>query len=530
MNSAVIILTLALFGIAVDCRTFKCDQVWSNASSDNSPTDCFTDTAHMQTVLLADDVVAYTILAVLPIVLLLVFAFACPFVCCGRYCCNCCGGYQRQPGTGCCGDIEQWKDQPEAVKNANYPRGSVVRTKCCAFVLLFLACVAVPLGLSGTILLQQGYNDFFGEAKGVLGWALGQSTQIRTLMTINTTGQLIPPLQESMFDDIGNITADLGTQIDDTKSSADQVASELVVGTIILFAASIIFMALTALAACLNIRSCLLCCNSACYYIFFIVFGLIGSVFLLLGLVLGGVCGERDLFLRDPTAPGLFSLALVPVCTQNFPFESIEGDVRAVILQQAQASCTAMDGICSQTAAYDAARPREVFHCPTLANPTTDCRTFGAADAIGNSMTLKSDAPGVRCVNNSVTVTPCTLERCGEICNEPNVRDDSATASTSLGFASNAEIAFNVFVAPLLSCNQLYAQILGRLESCDTITESLNMAGAAAFLMEVLLFAGIIGIWRGQKRFIPASEAAAGEPEEPFTDVKNEPYPDDGGK
>ena len=84
---------------AAATRTFNCEKVWSNASSDNTATDCFTNTDHLREVLLSSDHVGYTILAVVPLLLLIIFGLICPFICCGRYCCNCCGG------GSCCGSI-----------------------------------------------------------------------------------------------------------------------------------------------------------------------------------------------------------------------------------------------------------------------------------------------------------------------------------------------------------------------------------------------------------------------------------------
>jgi hypothetical protein len=503
MSSLFLISVVALQ--AVSARTFRCDEVFANASASNKPAECF-EGDHASKVIFDGDHVGQAILTLVPIIIFALGLLLCPIMTAARYCCGCCGGYRRRPDGLCCG-ASQWDQIPEPRKNKAYTRGSIRRTKFCSCILLICAAAAIPVGIAGAARFQTNFDDIFSEVKSVLTWVDGRSNGMRTLLTINATGELIPPLTEELFQDIGKKTIDIRASIQDAKDQVDPFVGETFIGAVIIFALSIMFLLATIGAACANLRRCVLCCNLVFHYLFFILYSIIAVVFLAAGLLVTDVCGERQLFLNNPSAKGLISLAGVPQCDANFPFERIPGQVTDVIRTQSIAACESMDSICSPGTTFDSSQPLEVFQCTGLTNATQDCETFASANGIASSMELKPSAPGVQCVNDSVVLTPCTLSKCGETCNDATIKNTSQTASTSLSYAANAELAYTVYVQPLLSCRVIYKEMLAPLKSCDPFVDSMFMIGGSALAMQVVFALGIMLLWRGQKRFFDSAEA-----------------------
>lgn len=506
LAAAVAVLVASTASAQIPTRTFECEKVWGSPSRNNSVTACLANSTHLQAWALGPKQVGYVVLFVIPVVCLIIVLLCCPFTVMGRYICKCCGSYRRRPDTVCCGGSE-WDDESPEVKDTAYSVSSIRNTKAAAVIIFAIGLAPLVLAVNGTSLMNVSYTQFFSEALGVISWADGRSAAIRELMTVNSTGRLIEPLTPELFWNMGNTTADFRLQLENAKASADPYISNANIVAICIATIPLLFLVLTVLCAVLDIRTGLPCANVCCHFIFIILYSIGAVVFLIGGFFLGNVCGERDVFLANSTTPGLISYYLVPVCDHVFPFEQVKTDVTNVIGNQSLKACQNMQTICDTATTYNSAFPDVVYTC-SITNPQGDCPDFVAADNIGKAMRLKSGAPVV-CENNSIVETPCTLSLCGQLCNESTIRNNSAKASNNLQQAANGEVAFVVYVEPLLSCARIYTEALRPLAVCNTLASSFFFIGGGFLGYTVLFMAGLIVLWRGQKRFFkpPKTEA-----------------------
>jgi hypothetical protein len=345
--------------------------------------------------------------------------------------------------------------------------------------------------------------------KSFLSWINVQAGYIRPIMTINTTKTLIPPLNETLFTKLSNITSDFSKQIDDGKKSVDDYVQSAYSAGIFIVTVPIAFLALTVSFAMCNVRTCFPLINSCVHYLLFIVVSLCATVFYVIAMLLTDVCGERDLFLSNPNAPGLISLAGIPLCNATFPFDQIKTQITEVITTQAANSCDGMQAICDTSSTYSLAAPNIVFQC-SISSPSADCPTFAAAYSQGNALTLKTGASVITtCLNGSASVTPCNLGACASYCTNAPIAAIASTANTLLGYANNAQIAYDVYVSPLLDCGVVYRQALGPISNCMPFANSLYLLGSSLFGFTVSFLWGIWILWRGQKRYFRRSLSIA---------------------
>ncbi len=480
----------------------------------------------------AADQIGFVILALIPLLLFIIGFFCCPVTTCCRYTCKCCGSYRRRPGHFCCGGAE-WDKATEEEKNDEYlkdGKGSVVRTKAAAVVLLMLGFGALILSLNGTSTLNTSYTDFFTQLKGILAFIKTNSVGVRTLMTNNKTNTLVPPLTESFFTDINSKIIEFNTEINDAKSSADPYIENVNLAALVIGVVPIVFLLITVICAVLDIRTCVPCINLCCHCIFFIPYSILAFVFLLFGLFFGNVCGERDLFVADRTAPGLISLAAVPLCNANLPFETIKSQINAVILDNSLKACDTMQSYCTNASvAYSLTRPQAFFACGSLRDPTTQCRDFASANTIIGSLSLLAGAP-TACINGTTVLSSCSIALCGDYCTNPTIKNASSTTTNALHFASNGYLSYQLYILPLLDCAALYEVALRPLLVCDPFLTSVFSIGGAFLGFTMFFLAGMVVIWRGQKRFfkLPSTpddeEPHAQELEEDEASIRRRPF------
>jgi hypothetical protein len=505
ITSALAVIAL-LCAAPVSARTFRCDEVWSNASIKNSQNinDCLANGTHLKALLFDEQHLPHVVFAIIPVVFLVFGLLVCPTVTVCRYVCKCCGSYRRRPDTVCCGGAE-WDLASPDEKDIAYQSSSVRNTKACSIIVLLLGFGLLLLAVTATTTMNKTYSRVFSEAKGVITWVDDQSLNIRTVMTINETKQLIPPLTQGFFDNISNRIVDIRKTIDDGKKSADPFVENVNIAALCVGIIPLIFLILTVICAVCDIRTGVLCINSVCHLLFLIIYGVLAFVFLVGALLMGDVAGERNLFLDNHNKGGLISLVLVPMCNDFAPFEVVKDDINRTIIEQATSACTSMREICDGSATYDAANPNHVFYCPTLTDPT-QCATFDTANNFALSLTIKPGGDSANQCRHNLTdpttvFTPCNISSCGDSCTLEFVRTTSASIVKNLGYAANAEYAYRAYVEPLLSCNVMYEQALRPLVVCPEVVKAMQMIGGAFFGFTVLFVIGMFVIWRGQKRF-----------------------------
>lgn len=508
----------ALGAACATAATFDCNQVWSGPSPNNKLADCFTNTTHVVSTLTNSQHIGYLILAIIPLVLFILVFLCWPVVTTCRYCCNCCGSSKQRPGVTCCGGSE-WDMKTDDERQAAYEPSSVRNTKIMAVLDAVLGLALLVVGAVGFGQMKSSFNGLFTELESVTAYVDAQAAGIRTLLTINTTTPptLIPPLTDSIFQSVDNVTASISSQLSNGKTSIDPYEEDVYIVGLILVVFPTLLLLLTALFACGNVRRCAPCLSSLVHYIFYIPVAIGAAVVFVLAMVSTDVCGERSLFLDNNTAPGLVSLAAVPLCTANFPFQTVLTDVQSVITTQAGNVCGAMLDICDGSATYDPANPLKVFQCANLTNATADCPNFTAATAEQDALVLKSGAP-VECVNGTTVLTPCTFTLCASYCNVTAVRDIAANGTTQLHYADNGQLAFDLYVQPLLNCDNVYVQALGPMTDCTPFAQSMYLIGASLLGFTVLLAVDMCVLWRGQKRFFkpnPAHHPPAVEEDQP---------------
>jgi uncharacterized membrane protein len=506
-----LLLSAALLAQCAASRTFRCEQVWKNASGNNQPADCISDTGHLQKVLQDDEHLPHVVWALIPLVMFIIGFLCCPLVTIGRYCCKCCGGYRRRPGHGCCGGGDEWDNATDEDKALAYPASEIRNTKICAVLLVLLGFGFVLCGIAGTSILNEAYESVFTETKGLLTWVDDQALGVRTVMTINETQELIPPLEEDFFDGMSTTIDDFRDKIDGFKGTADPYVENVNLAALIIAITPLIFLTITLLCAICDIRTGLPCCNVCCHYLFVILYGIFGFVFLLVALVVGDVCGEREAFLDNSDMPSLMSLSMVPLCKANLPFNATKIKIEQVVTTQAGNACKGMRQVCDSSATWDYFNPMKVYQCPTLGSGVHKCKSFDDANKFLLELALKTDAP-VECrtdLNDASTAfTPCTPVACATSCTQDEVREAMNMVVTAMHYAVNAEYAYDAYIKPLLDCVTLYSQALRPLNMCPQLEASFQLVGTSFLGFTFLFLVGLVVLWRGQKRFVkqPAQE------------------------
>ena len=503
--SAFVVLTFATFGAEAG---FQCEDSWTGPSANNSILDC-----NPQEVYLAR---TGTLIKIAFPLVVFIFTLLCyPTIFCCRQVCKCCGSNRRRPGITCCGGSE-WDDETDAHKEEMYTAGEVMRAKACTFILWLIGMACLVLMVLGSTLMGDAYDRFFVELQGLPDWADTQMNNIQTTMTLDD-GTLVPGFPADAVSSGLEGSAQIRTNIADMKTSADtylQTASYVALGVGV---GPIVLLVIGTLFAVCDVRTCGPACLTCFFFLFIIVYTLLGTIFFVLNTITVDVCDEIDKQLASPPQPGLIQWLVVPMCTDTLDFGTIRQSVESAERSNSIDGCRAFTAICDAVQTYDSSRPNYRYVC-NINNATIDCPTFNAFSRFVNSSDAKGGVTApVMC--NSVPNSACGVRQCATDCADQTQRSATAEVVQFLDFASRALRSFTNYIVPLFDCNNLLSVALRPFADCRNLAQSMEYIAAGSTMYSLVFVLGICAQFRGQKRFFKKKQIEDKEPAN-----ENEPY------
>ena len=515
---------IALLGIAAAASpaaatgaysTFECERVWGAAKGNNSIQSCIVNATQLASLFTTGKARAEVGGSLIPIAIALIIAISFPIFLALRYCADFCGSSTRRPGHFCYGG-EEWDGASADTKNRAYDAADASRTRSLAYVSLVVGFVPMVLLLIGTGDIQEGYNTIFGEIFAIAGWAEQREQALRNLVFY---GPIIPPLNATFLTNMRNAISNYKSGI----QNANDVNRKLID---IIKSVSIVFSVVPGLSllanaifAAYDIRRIYPLLNSLAHFALLVLYAFIASAVLLLGIVTGRICGERDAFLAGQ--PSIASHYLVPVCEES-------GSFAPVRLALAQAAATTSVTACSKLAthcdsaspAYNASAPMKRWYCPALTNPAAQCQNETAVSNMfhGQNMVPLTGAP-FSC--NPSGPNPCNLRECQANCTVQADRDVANNVLVEEIKAMRIASAQRIFNLELGNCTALVRQAATYFASCGVIRTSVFYVGIGSCIFTGLFVIGMVVIFRGQKRFFKPIHV----PKEASPTISTEPVP-----
>ncbi|CUG07335.1 membrane-associated protein, putative [Bodo saltans] len=324
----------------------------------------------------------------------------------------------------------------------------------------------------------------------------GLSDQIKTVLT-NTSSNpssYYSPVNDSTFSSVDNIIEKFqdgyNTYVNDYQT---YVTNAIRIGMNCLGAVPFVFFILLPIYASKDdCRRIWPWCTTCIYFVFAVVFSLLGVVFLFLAVAFQTSNGEiQRQYAREP---GVFQWYVKPYCQDQSAFSDMITGFNTAEQQYASSFCQALTQNCSSGAAYDSTTPDINFVCDglTSTNYASVCTSFATATSVLGAMVVKTGSPAC---------TSCTFSTCSTQCATDSERSSATTTmylfAATAGFNRAGSIA-----SPLNDCNYLLdigANAVSR--GCPQLRDSSYLVGFGCFAAGILFSAGIVVLFRGQKVF-----------------------------
>ncbi|KAH9597199.1 hypothetical protein LSM04_005086 [Trypanosoma melophagium] len=238
------------------------------------------------------------------------------------------------------------------------------------------------------------------------------------------------------------------------------------------------------LACCRCCVPCLPLSLSCVYWIFGVVYSLLGVVVILVAYLASVGCGEVQL--QYQRQPGVFQWYLVPFCNEMFNFETINTEVRNTESTYSKNACESLLAVCDNTP-----KPLPPLTCGKDITKPDQCPDFGTMAEVMETTTVK--AATFAC---PVPTESCSLAECAASCTNKELRAAAAALLAVAAQARNASIAVS-YARPLLQCNFVVDELLGALDSCNDLKTGSLMLGMGFFVGGLMFGLAIYVMFRG---------------------------------
>ncbi|ORC88784.1 uncharacterized protein TM35_000152150 [Trypanosoma theileri] len=458
---------LALFVVVMPSpvsaqSSLECQKVWPGPSSTNDVLTCLSDKDRIK------DQWRYYVFPGFSALLFLVILISFPIVFICVSCCRCCS---------CC------KPQ-EAEVTAN--------SRCflwmwIAYAILW-SCGVVVLVIYGAKLLGASLPALVDDTlDGPLKYFNETAEKIVDFTSNWSTGERQPlpgiNLDITTFSDVSDKVTDFLTTL---KDNMNKYAGWVPIVSYCIGAVGVVLMFLMILLACC--RCCVPCLPmglSCVYWIFGIVYSLLGVAAILVAYAATVGCGEIQL--QYKREPGILQWYAVPYCESMFNFSSVNAEVRKTETTYAQQACTSLLEVCDNTL-LPLPRP---FTCGNNITSADQCPNMGTMAAVLESSTVKAST--MAC---PVPTASCSLTECAANCTNPTVKSGAAQLLSVAAQARNASIAVS-YATPLLECNFVVDQLLGAAGSCNDLKTGSLMLGVGFFVGGLMFGLAIYIMFRG---------------------------------
>jgi hypothetical protein len=255
-----------------------------------------------------------------------------------------------------------------------------------------------------------------------------------------------------------------------------------------------VLVLLVVVCAFCHIQTCVPCCLNCLFFLLCLIYGLVGTIFLVIHLPLDLACGEVNAQLNKQ--PSIMQYYVIPTCESQGFLSNIQDKIDSQEASTAQQACNSIKQYCSPLGSpYNASVQ---FNCDYNAG---NCTTFAGVQLFANTLSLKSGATET-CGAAPGGPSNCTLENCANYCVDPSLKNQSMTAWLAIGDASRIIRSFNTVVRPWLNCNSLLDRLVQTAKPmCDNLPDGMFFMGVGCTLVVVTMMLTICVTFRGQKRW-----------------------------
>jgi ABC-type sugar transport system permease subunit len=476
---------------ATATASWGCENYWAGPSSANSVEECLRNQNR------DSQWTKWMWIPALPALVFVIVFMIYPIVFALRQCCNLCGGRRRQPGV-CCRCSSEWDLKSETEKNQAYTPADHCCVKCPAFFLCILSVGVIVVIVRGASEADKANSYLLEDIQGIsIDTFKKLNIQVQTALTntsnTSTTVAYYAPATASTFQPMTDMVRYYQDGYNNYVSNYESIVTNVIrIGMNCLGAIPFVFFILLPIYASKNnCRHFWPSCTTCIYFLFAIVFSLLGVIFLAMAVGFATGCGEVERqTLREP---GIFQWYVKPYCESQQFFNSMVAGFDTSEASYASKFCEALTANCSSTTTYNSASPNDNFYCTvTSANYNTVCTNFASAKAVVDQMKVKTGSPAC---------TSCMFSACETTCNTVAQRGTAKRTmylyAATRGYSSAANITL-----PLKGCNYLLdigADTVTR--GCPALRDASWMIGFGCFFAGLLFSVGIIVLFRGQKVF-----------------------------
>lgn len=471
-------------------RSLECQMVWSEASSKNDLVACLSDSKRIG---------SQWRFYLYPGFAALIFVFTLiglPIVFCCR-CCSCCHICTRPKDTTDRGVAQCW-------------------LWMWIVVAVLVACGVCVLLVYGVVLLTQSADKILNDAQYVtVAYFSDTRTNITELLTdYSTTPPTLPSVDLGSFD---TVTVEIGDNVEKIRTDYFKYfrIAEIVVCCV--GAVGVALMLCMLIFACCRCVGCCPVAWSFLYFLFAIIFALLGVLFTVLIYAMYAACGEVTLQYRRE--PGIFQWYLVPWCESEFDFSNLRTQVSDLETEASKAACDELLKYCDNSDIYPGSDENHIFICGNGMTDSSTCQTLDDVVGVIQATYTKLILTNALCVNQTglTYLEKCTVTECAERC--VDYEHPAIAAKTYANEILNAALyAANVstalsYVHPLLECNFIIDKVAntietpkygasfstesGTVQSCSAVRTASVMLGTGFFVGALMFILGIYIMHRG---------------------------------
>lgn len=486
-------LVAAVMPLQAFALKFPCTSSWTGPSSTNTLSCSESD--------YTTAAVEFMVAPLIPFVMGVLFFFVFPFVFCGRYCCQCCGGSKMRPGGCCCGP-QQWDDMPEDQVYAGYTQREVKVSKLMTVVCAVLSLVFVIITMVAAAKVSSGVDDTAAAFSDGIMFFQNIINDVKARIRID--GQYPNGWDESAFNSIQDGLSRSQKDFDNSftiRSSVKDIASAAGFSAIV----PAFLISISVLFAFAGLRKVLPCIFAMLYAILAVVYLMVASVFFITAVPADLLCDE--VHAQIARQPGIFQWYLVPYCDSQAPFGRIMDSINQAETEASSTACTALMDYGDTSPTYTPGS-QKVFQI-NVTDAQAQCATFDSVSAAISFARLKSGV-GFTCPDPGATDNRCTIQQCANSCSDADVKNASATIDLQMRQAGALISAYHDFIEPWLSCNALIDHILKMtlVPLCNFFPAAAKLFGSGSLICGLTCILAMCVAFAGQKRWFSTDLAS----------------------
>lgn len=434
-------------------RSFECQLVWDEPSSDNSIGDCLGDGKRIK------NQMGYFAMAIVSLVLFVVICIALPFVCCSI----CCGGQSKKLVA-----LDEVLD-----------RNKRLRRKMILVILICLVILSIVffLHVLGSTMIQLGVGDIIVNIKEQPLAYLMSLRNMTELLIVDHSENPVVPASEINFAAFDTLNSGLEENLDDAHDSYQKYATVVVCVTFIMAAAAIGMGIVALLTAICHFPAIIPSFFGWVAYGAAVVYMLLAVLFFVLAPLVSALCGE--VILQYKRQPGLIQWYVLPAVAESVDFSSLRKDIDSLLAEGLEAACSELLDYCKSTSST------EYFTCGGVSS-SSDCVSFeylyvNVLPNVDIASDLSQYCPAPNGYEGDWT---CTLSDCVTYCTDSDVRSAAETIISKGDYVSNVTAALS-YILPMINSDYIIDIVGSVIEAEPTAKSASYYHGRTSHCSEV---------------------------------------------